>query len=206
MCPCEKSIKNQSKMKLTTIKSAKFTLMALVLLNVMSCNTNDDEPLQENKTPITRYHNTEELLKLHNGSEKSWRFTQVIMPEQFYDYNSVIKSACVSDDIYTFKPFTADEKTPDVDITLGENLCFDEISDSESYESQLYYTPVLLDDEYTYEVRLQIGHSRHDEAENFTRTSVTSFILTELTEDRAVFALGDYIEDYSYAWIFEKVE
>ena len=36
-------------MKLTTIKSAKFTLMALVLLNVMSCNTNDDEPFQENK-------------------------------------------------------------------------------------------------------------------------------------------------------------
>lgn len=44
--------------------------MALVLLNVMSCNTDDGDP----KTPVTEYYNTGELLKLHNGSVKSWRF------------------------------------------------------------------------------------------------------------------------------------
>ena len=68
--------------------------MALVLLNVMSCNTEDDDP----KTPVTEYYNMVELFKLHNGSEKSWRFTQIILPERFEDYKTVMKSACVFDE------------------------------------------------------------------------------------------------------------
>ena len=188
-------------MKLSTIKSAKFLLMPLVLLNVMSCNTDDDG----SKTPVTEYYNMQELLKLHNGSEKSWRFTQIILPERFEDYKTEMKSACVSDDIYTFKTFGSGEVTQDVDITLGETLCFDEISDSESYEATLTYDPVIYNGEGSFEVRLRITDSRYDEAENFTRTSSVSYQLKELTEDRAVFAIGDYVEDYSYAWVFEAL-
>lgn len=189
-------------MKLFTIKSAKFLLIALVLLNVMSCN-NDDEI---SKTPVTEYYNMEELFKLHNGSEKAWRFTQIILPEGFEDYKTEMKSACVSDDIYTFKPFSPGEVSQNVDITLGETLCFDEISDSESYEATLTYNPVIYNGESSFEVRLRITDSRYDEAENFTRTSSVSYQLKELTEDRAVFALvGDYVEDFTYAWVFEAI-
>lgn len=191
-------------MKLFTIKSTKFLLMALVLLNVMSCNT-DDDGSEADKTPVTEYYNMQELLKLHNGSEKSWRFTQIILPERFEDYKTEMKSACVSDDIYTFKTFAPGEVTQDVDITLGETLCFDEISDSESYEATLTYDPVIYNGEGSFEVRLRITDSRYDEAENFTRTSSVSYQLKELTEDRAVFAIGDYVEDYTYAWVFEKI-
>ena len=191
-------------MKLSTIKSTKFLLMALVMLNVMSCNT-DDDGSKADKTPVTEFYNMQELLKLHNGSEKSWRFTEIIMPERFKDYETVMKSACVSDDIYTFKPFASGEVTQDVEITLGETLCFDEISDSESYEATLTYDPVIYNGEGSFEVRLRITDSRYDEAENFTRTSSVSYQLKELTEDRAVFAIGDYIEDYSWAWVFKKL-
>ena len=188
-------------MKLFTIKSAKFLLIALVLLNVMSCNTDDDS----SKTPVTEYYNMVELFKLHNGSEKAWRFTQIILPEGFEDYKTEMKSACVSDDIYTFKPFSPGELSQNVDITLGETLCFDEISDSESYEATLTYDPVIYNGEASFEVRLRITNSRYDEAENFTRTSSDSYQLKELTEDRAVFAIGDYVEDYTFAWVFEKI-
>lgn len=189
-------------MKLSKIKTAKLLLMAMVLLNIMSCNTDDGDP----KTPVTVYYNMEELLKLHNGSEKSWRFTQIILPELIEDYKTEMKSACVSDDIYTFKPFNPGEVIQDVDITLGETLCFDEISDSESYEATLTYDPVIYNGEGSFEVRLRITDSRYDEAENFTRSSSVSYQLKELTEDSAVFALvGDYVEDLTYAWVFEAM-
>ena len=94
-------------MKLSTIKSAKFLLMALVLLNVMSCNTDDDDP----KTPVTEYYNMEELLKLHNGNENQAlckSFAGV-----FEDYKMNEKRLCFRY-IYTFKIFAPGEVTQDV--------------------------------------------------------------------------------------------
>ena len=67
------------------------------------------------------------------------------------------------------------------------------------------YDPVIYNGESSFEVRLSITDSRYDEAENFTRSSSVSYQLKELTEDRAVFAIGDYVEDYTYAWVFEAI-
>ena len=115
-----------------------------------------------------------------------WRFTQIILPERLKIIKQEMKSACVSDDIYTFKIFAPGEVTQDVDITLGETLCFDEISDSESYEATLTYDPVIYNGESSFEVHLRITDSRYDEAENFTRSSSVSYQLKELTEDRCI--------------------
>ena len=57
----------------------------------------------------------------------------------------------------------------------------------------------------SFEVRLSHNLFQGDEAENFTRSSSVSYQLKELTEDRAVFAIGDYVEDYTFAWVFEAI-
>ena len=111
------------------------------------------------------------------------------------------KRLCVSDDIYTFRSAQV-EVTQDVDITLGETLCFDEISDSESYEATLTYDPVIYNGEGSFEVRLRITDSGMMKPKISPRSSSVSYQLKELTEDRAVFAIGDYVGDYTFSMGF----
>ncbi|WP_115461469.1 hypothetical protein [Winogradskyella aurantiaca] len=191
--------------KLAVKYCLKFKTLLIFVISITSitgCDRNDND-LQR---IIISDFKADELIKMHGGDEKSWRFTEVIVPSGYEDYPSLPNSSCVSDDVYTFTASATNESIEPVIISLGESPCFNEISDSESFNAQLLYVPYLLNDEEVVEVTLILEYSRYEEADNLTITSRTSYQLSELTEDRMVFSTGAvFVDDYTFAYVFEKL-
>ena len=192
-------------MKSITIKSTQLLLIAFSLFGLSSCETDNEDAAVDVKTLVTDFK-ADELIKLHGGSSKSWRFKEVILPAAYEDYNTLPKTSCVADDVYVFNASATNESLEPVNILFGDKLCFSEISDSESFKAELLYTPYLVNNEEVIEVSLILEYSRYDEAENFTRTTIDTYQLTELTENRMVFSCcSEYVGEYSFAYVFEKL-
>jgi len=121
------------------MKTYKITNLFFSLCFVLafaSC-VSDDDLLAIRATDFTKA----ELMKLHGGSDKSWKLTEIIIPKEFRDDPAFMNTTCVADDIYTFSVPTSElyESTIEVNIELGDVRCFETYSDAESFEGKLLY-------------------------------------------------------------------
>lgn len=188
-------------MKFQSLK--KLLVILCVALIFSNCQTNDED-LIVSKIRITDFKESE-LVKMHGGSEKAWKLTKVILPEQYKEYPTVLNSDCVSDDTYTFKASNTNRSLEHVAIELGTNRCFKTISDSEKFEAKLLYVPYILNGEKVIETTLVLKYSGIKDSNNSTITNIDSYRLSELTENKMVFSTGaEFVGDYTFAYVFEK--
>jgi len=130
------------------MKNYKITKLffALCLLLVFeSCESNDDLLEESSRTRVTDFTKAE-LIKLHGGSDKSWKLTEVILPEEYRDHPNLMNNACVADDTYTFSVSTSAtyESIEEVNIELGDTRCFETFSEAERFDGKLLYVPYKL--------------------------------------------------------------
>ena len=190
-------------MKIQTLKKTLFSLA--IALTFASCQTDDN--LETSKVIITDFKATE-LVKMHGGSEKSWKLTNVILPQGQINSPTVLNNDCVSDDVYTFKASATNTSVENLKIDLGNNRCFKTNSDAESFEGKLLYVPYKLNGEIVIETTLVLKYTRIKNigGETSTVSNIDSYRLSELTEDRMVFSTGaEYVGEYSFAYVFERI-
>ena len=189
------------------INLSKLLVFSILPISFFSCETNDDNTSTSTKTLVTNYYSIEDLVKMHNGTEKSWRFKEVLFNQGHGNIDHFPKSSCVSDDIYTFKASSTYRGLEPVQIDLGETNCFDNFSDTERYEAKINYVPEIVNGSGMLKINFILKYSTYKASENTTRSYSTSYGLSELTEDRMVFSSSfDFMENYPSAFIFEKTE
>jgi hypothetical protein len=181
-----------------------FTLWLLVAF--ASCDS-DDDALQVRVIDFSK----PEIIKLHGGSNKSWKLTEVIIPERFRNDPSLIDTTCVADDIYTFSVPTSEvyESNVLVSIELGDIRCFETYSDAETFEGVLLYDPYTLNGVDVFRVTFFLDKCSITDnvpVGATTRCSEDSYPLVELTEDRMVFSNATFIGEQTYGYVFEKIE
>jgi hypothetical protein len=193
-------------------KITKLFFTLCFLLAFASCETSDI--LENSSRTIVRDFTKAELIKLHGGSDKSWKLTEVILPERFRDHPSSLNKACVSDDIYTFSISTSarHESIEEVKIELGDTRCFETFSEAERFQGQLFYAPYKLKGVDAIKTTLVLEYcSIEDTLDDngnegtTTRCSGDSYRLVELTEDRMVFSNATYIGEHTFGYVFEKI-
>jgi hypothetical protein len=187
-----------------------FFVLSLLLLTIASCQTNDIEELS--KTKVKDFTEAE-LVKLTGEIEKKWKLTDVIYPEKYIGEPALMNNACVADDIYTFSTPTTYNSLRQVKIELGQTRCFESVSDSERFEAQLLYVPYKLNGVEVIETTLILKNCRIENTVDgngtngtFTRCSSDAFRLVELTEDRAVFSNATYVGEYTFGYVFERIQ
>ncbi|SNR39096.1 hypothetical protein SAMN06265371_102226 [Lutibacter agarilyticus] len=197
------------------MKNYKITklIIALCLFSVIaSCDTDNDD--QFTKTAVTDF-TKEELIKLHGGSEKSWKLTEVILPEKYKDHPNLLNNTCVADDTFTVSASTSTtyESVEDIIIELGEIRCFDTFSEAERFEGKLLYVPYKFNGIDVVETTLILKSCSIENIvdENgtegtFTKCDQDAFRLVELTDDRMVFSNAAYIGEYTFGYVFEKAD
>ncbi|MBL4642998.1 MAG: hypothetical protein JKY44_05345 [Flavobacteriaceae bacterium] len=182
-----------------------------LLLIVVSCSSNDDELEASAKIRVTDFTKSD-LAKLNGITEKKWKLTEVILPEEFRDHPNLMNDACVADDIYTFSTPTSYKSLRMVKIELGDTRCFSSFSEAERFEAKLLYVPYNADGVNVIETTLILKNCSIEDTVNsngvkgtFTRCSEDGYRLVELTEDRAVFSNATYIGEYTFGYVFERV-
>ncbi len=168
--------------------------LSLILVN---CDSDDDSDAIK-KTTIPLFEEAKMAI-IHGNSEKSWRLTEVI---SIFDHatDTHINSLCGADDVYTFSA-SSDE----VAINLGEQRCFESISESERFEARLLFWPTDWSDaEYT--ITLHFEECRIKDNATYTICSGAYYKLAELSEERMVFhtAGGEFVGEYNEALVFER--
>lgn len=181
-----------------------------LLLSFASCSSEDEvsEPIKINVTDFTKA----DLVKLNGITEKKWKLTEVILPEEYKDQPTLMNDACVADDIYTFSTPSSYESLRMVDIELGDTRCFSSFSEAERFEAKLLYVPYNANGVDVIETTLILNSCSIEDTVNsdgvkgtFTRCSESGYRLVELTEDRAVFSNASYIGEYKFGYVFERV-
>ena len=198
-------------MKIYKITKQFFALF--LFLAFTSCESNDDFLNESINTTVSDFTKAE-LLKLHGGSVKSWKLTEVIVPEEYRDHPNLINNACVADDTYTFSISTSEtyESLENVDITLGDIRCFESFSEAERFDAKLLYVPYRLNELDVIETTLILKNCSIENIvdENgipgtYTTCSEDAYRLVELTDDRIVFSNATYVGEYTFGYIFEKL-
>lgn len=182
-----------------------FKALAIAGLSILFVQCADDtDPDQRIAIPLFSESN---ISLIHNDSESAWYITEVI--NEYYDanYELEIELGCVTDDIYTFSA-----SQEEVQITLGDALCFADIDDGiftadhEIFESRLLY----MNGAGSAGPTIYLGYARGYTNADHTASGATStfYRLAELTEDRMVFHRGggEYIGEYKQALVFERIE
>ncbi len=181
-----------------------------LLLSFASCSSEDEasEPIKISVTDFTKA----DLVKLNGITEKKWKLTEVILPEEYKDQPTLMNDACVADDIYTFSTPSSYESLRMVDIELGDTRCFSSFSEAERFEAKLLYVPYTANGVDVIETTLILNSCSIENTVNsdgvkgtFTRCSESGYRLVELTEDRAVFSNASYIGEYKFGYVFERV-
>jgi len=181
-----------------------------LLLSFASCSSEDEvsEPIKISVTDFTKA----DLVKLNGITEKKWKLTEVILPEEYKDQPTLMNDACVADDIYTFSTPSSYESLRMVDIELGDTRCFSSFSEAERFEAKLLYVPYNANGVDVIETTLILNSCSIEDTVNsdgvkgtFTRCSESGYRLVELTEDRAVFSNASYIGEYKFGYVFERV-
>jgi hypothetical protein len=187
--------------------NVKNIIIALgIVLTFANC-TSDDNLEEQSKTGVEDF-SVADLEKLHGGSEKSWKLTEVILPEEYIDNPNLMNNACVADDIYTFKASTTNESVENVTVDLGDTRCFETVSDAEQFEAKLLYVPYKLNNVNVVETTLILTYSSIKNTANngtYKSSMIDSYRLVELTEDRMVFSNATYVGEYIFGYVFEKV-
>lgn len=182
-------------------KILKITVIICLGFIFVQCSDNDDE-IQKTTIPL---FNESHLSLIHNDGEKSWHITEVI--NKYYDpnYELEIDLECVTDDIYTFS-----STEENIQIDLGETLCFEDIdggiftADHEFFQSKL----VLMDASNGATIYLSFARGYVNEDGTAMGANSRYYTLAELTENRMVFHRegGQYVGEYNQALVFETIE
>ena len=187
-------------------KIIKLLCTLCFLLEFASCESNDDL-LGVRVIDFTAV----KLIKLHGGSEKSWKLTAVIMPEKFRDAPSSINKACVADDIHTFSVATSAiyESTEEFKIDLRDRRCFETFTEAEHFEGKLEYYLYTL--KWVEVMKTTLFLKKWSIANNVPMGTTTGcfgaiYPLVELTEDRMVFSNATFIGDQTFGYVFEKTD
>lgn len=186
-------------------KITKLFFTLCFLLAFAGCETSH-ESLGIRVTDFT----TVELMKLHGGSDKSWKLTEIIIPEKFRDDPGVINQKCVADDTYTFSVPTSAiyESIEEVKIELGDIRCFETFSEAEHFEGTLEYDPYTLNGVEVMKTTLfleKCSITDNVPVGTTTRCSGATYPLVELTEDRMVFSNATFIGEQTFGYVFEKI-
>ena len=197
-----KNIKQMKNYKITKLFFALCFLLAFA-----SCESNDD--VLEVRVKVKDF-STVELIKLHGGSNKSWKLTEIINPEKFRDDPVFINKTCVADDTYTFSVPASEiyESIGEVIIELGDNRCFETISDAESFEGKLSYFPYTLNGVDVFKVALFLDRCRITDKVPVGTTTICFgdiYPLVELTDDRMVFSNATIVGEQTFGFVFEKI-
>lgn len=194
-------------------KITKLFFALCLLLAFSSCESNDDLLQESSRTRVTDFTKNE-LIKLHGGSDKSWKLIEVILPEEYRDHPNLMNNACVADDKYTFPVSTSEtyESVENVNIELGDTRCFESFSEEEYFDGKLLYVPYKLNGIDVIETTFILKNCSIEDTvdENgtmgtFTRCSEDAYRLVELTNERMVFSNATYIGEYTYGYVFEKI-
>ncbi len=196
------------------MKYFRFTTSLLCLalsLAIAGCSSSDNIRDGFDKVEVADF-TAADLVKLHGATQKKWRLTEVILPEEYRDSPAFPNTACLADDVYTFiAPSATDNHMMTVQIELGDQRCFETISDEELYMSSLRYKSYPLDGEDLVRTTLYYLHCRIENtiqngvSGTFRRCSGDYNRLVELTEDRAVFSNATYIGEYRFGYVFEAI-
>jgi len=184
----------------------KLIIAFSIVLTFANCTSDDD--LDKHSKIVVEDFSVADLEKLHGGSEKSWKLTEVILPQKYRDDPNLMNNACVADDTYTFKASTTNQSLENVKVDLGDTRCFETVSDAEQFEAKLLYVPYKLNNVNVVETTLILTYSKiKNTANNGTYKSsiIDSYRLVELTEDRMVFSNATYLGEYIFGYVFEKV-
>jgi len=189
-------------------------LLLSVCLVLVFTNCSSDDVAEESSKILVTDFTAADLVKMHGGSEKSWKLTEVVRPEKYKDQPNLINSACVADDTYTFSASTSptNESIEIVEIELGETRCFETISEAERFEGKLLYVPYKLNGVEVIDTTLILNKCSIENTINGEGTKGTYTIcdqdvyrLVELSENRMVFAIATYVGEYTYGFVFESV-
>ena len=198
------------------MKNHKITKLCYALSLVLafaSCESNDDIMNESIDTRVSDFTKAE-LINLHGGSAKSWKLTEVILPEEYRDHPNLMNNACVADDTYTFSVSTSAtyESIEEVEIELGDTRCFETFSDAERFEGKLLYVPYKLNGLDMVETTLILKNcsiedtvDEHGTTGTYTTCNEDAFRLVELTDDKMVFSNATYIGEYTFGYVFEKI-
>ena len=197
------------------MKNYKITKLLLAFCLVLTfVNCASDDLIEESTRIKTTDFTTEELVKMHGGLEKSWKLTEVILPEEYRDHPNLMNNACVADDTYTFSASTSatNESIEIVEIELGEIRCFETFSEAERFEGKLLYVPYRLNGVDVIETTLILKNCSIQDIIDDEGTSGTSTIcsedayrLVELSENRMVFSNATYVGEYTFGFVFESI-
>ena len=196
-----------------TYKITKLFFALFLLLAFASCESNDDFMNESVDTRVSDFTKAE-LIKLHGGSVKSWKLTEVILPEEYRDHPNLMNNACVADDTYTFSISTSEtyESVENVNIELGDIRCFESFSEAERFEGKLLYVPYRLNELDLVETTLILKNCSIEDivdengtAGTYTRCSEGAYRLVELSDDRMVFSNATHIGEYTFGYVFEKL-
>tara|TARA_B100000809_G_scaffold42703_1_gene37081 strand:- start:355 stop:930 length:576 start_codon:yes stop_codon:yes gene_type:complete len=186
-------------------KITKLVCFLCFLLAFASCESNDQVP-----EPIRiKDFTTVQLLQLHGASEKSWKLTEIILPEEFRDYPASINKACVADDTYTFPAPTSAlfRSTEEIKIELGDIRCFETFSEAEHFEGTIRYDPYTLNGVEVMKTTLYLESCSIADNDPVGTTSWCFgdlYPLVELTEDRMVFSNAIFIGNQNFGYVFER--
>lgn len=187
-------------------KITKLFFTLCFLLAFADCETSH-ESLGIRVTDFTK----DEWIKIHGESYKSWKLTEIIIPEKFRDDPGLINQTCIADDIYIFSIPTLPgyKGVEEVKIELGDTRCFETFSEAERFEAKLFYYPYTLNGVDVFKITFFLDKcSITDNVPVGTTTRCTedAYPLVELTEDRVVFSNATFIGEQTFGFVFEKIE
>ena len=195
-------------MKYISFKSYISTIV--IALIFIACSSSDNIREELDLVEVTDF-TTDDLVKLHGNDQKNWRLTEVIVPDEYEDLRFMPNTACLADDVYTFVAPTSANDRVDVQIQLGNQRCFETMSDAERYESRLRYESYQLDGVDLVTTTFYYKYCRiNNIMENgvsgtFSHCSGDYNRLVELTEDRAVFSNASHVGVYKWGYVFEAI-
>lgn len=177
------------------MKNKKNTYLLLCLLSInlfISCNSNNSEI---DLISIPTFYESD-LTSIYGDSETSWRISEVLT--SYNDDEYFLTTECLNDDVYTFRL-----GIEDVEINLGERMCYENMSESETFEAKLNFNQNNLKVELT----LKDCMVQSDGNYEYKTCFITTYYLAELNENRMVFYSGnaEFIGEYEAALVFEKI-
>ena len=173
-----------------------YLLMLTIISSIffVACHSKEDDLNQKTSIPL---FDQSVIETIQGVNETTWRISEVISS---YDNDDgfLLSTECLSDDKYTFKP-----GTEDIEVTLGNKMCYGEISDSESFEAKIIFN----ENEQTVQLLFKDCMIQKDGQYDYKTCFISEYYLAELTEDRMVFYSDntEFIGEYTEALIFERI-
>ena len=180
------------------MKNRKIIYLSLIIIILSiffaACDSKENDLNQKTSIPL---FDESVIETIQGANETTWRIAEVISSYNNED-GFFLSTACLSDDKYTFKP-----GIEDIEVTLGNKMCYDEISDSESFEAKIIFS----ESKQTIQLLFKDCMIQKDGQYDYKTCFISEYYLAELTEERMVFYSDntEFIGEYTEALVFEKI-